>query len=95
MTPGGPANETGCSARYGGLAWRAASVWLPRLQGGARNEMGEIVVSENVRLDGADIQSVTCPRDARHGTAPWPGSKPHERTTLTLSESCGGLLGVG
>jgi hypothetical protein len=29
MTPGGPANETGCSARHGGLAGRAASVWFP------------------------------------------------------------------
>ena len=26
------ANETGCSARHGGLAGRAASVWFPLLQ---------------------------------------------------------------
>ena len=30
-----PANETGCSARHGGLAGRAASVWFPLLQRGA------------------------------------------------------------
>jgi len=35
MTPGGPANETGCSARHGGLAGSAASVWFPLLQRGA------------------------------------------------------------
>src|SRR2546430_1570742 len=38
MTPGGPANETGCSARHGGLAGRAASVWVPLLQRGAETE---------------------------------------------------------
>ena len=29
------ANETGCSARHGELAGRAASVWFPLLQRGA------------------------------------------------------------
>jgi hypothetical protein len=52
MTPGGPANEAGCSAKHGGLRRRAASVWFPLLQrGAARTEMGKIVVSENVTLD--------------------------------------------
>jgi len=52
MTPGGPANETGCSARHGGLAGFAASVWFPLLQRGAEPRWGKIVVSENVALDG-------------------------------------------
>jgi hypothetical protein len=51
MTPGGPANETGCSPRHGGLAERATSVWFPR-SSEAPNRMGKIVVSENVTLDG-------------------------------------------
>src|SRR6185312_7375271 len=50
MTPGGPANETGCSARHGGLAGFAASVWFPLLQRGAEPRWGKIVVSENVAL---------------------------------------------
>jgi len=52
MTPGGPANETGCSARHGGLAGHAASVWFPLLQRGAAPKWERIVVSENVTLDG-------------------------------------------
>jgi hypothetical protein len=38
MTPGGPANETGCSSRHGGLAGRAASVWFPLLQRGTESK---------------------------------------------------------
>jgi hypothetical protein len=42
MTPGGPANETGCSSRHGGLAGRAASVWFPhRCSSEAQNRNGK------------------------------------------------------